>query len=171
MHSHYTLTHHTTPHHHVEMHSTSNMSHSRHRSAKLKSGNNQYVCNSAPTKTISRTNFAVERSASSTSYQPVNQPVAVDDELSLRLPELFTTLANLKRDGRRPTPSAYSDILQLAARHHLYRTNPITQGREPSNSQPRDSLAWELAKAALEDANRGDIALDEAAYHHLINVS
>lgn len=111
------------------------------------------------------------RSASSSSYRSKIQSEPGEDDLALTLPELFTTLADLKRDGRRPTPSAYSDILQLASRHHLTRTNPITQGREPSNNQPRDSLAWELAKAALEDANQGRITLDGSAYHSLINVS
>ena len=89
----------------------------------------------------------------------------------MTLPELFTTLAGLKRDGRRPTPSAYSDMMELASKHHISRTNPMTQGREPSNNQPRDSLAWEVAKSVLDDAQKGDVMLDEAAYQHLMNVS
>jgi hypothetical protein len=95
----------------------------------------------------------------------------VEEGLTLRLPELFTTLSGLKNDGRRPTPSAYSDMLQLSSRHHLHRTNPMAQGKEPSNNRPRDSIAWGIAQAALSDAQIGDIVLDEAAYQHLINVS
>lgn len=118
-----------------------------------------------------RANLHLARSASGSSYRPDLQADSVDDDLALSFPELFTTLAGLKRDGRRPTASAYGDMIRLAQKHHISRTYPIFQGRDPSTNAPQGSLAWEVAKAALRDAEKGNVALDEAAYKQLINVS
>lgn len=86
-------------------------------------------------------------------------------------PTLFDTLTSLKTERRKPSRNAYGDLLRLAAQLHRDRSQSIIQGVEPAVNLPNDSLAWELANAAIKDAGQGDVELNAKDYGHILQVS
>jgi hypothetical protein len=87
------------------------------------------------------------------------------------LAELLNTLSLLKDQSRRPTPSAYRDLIQFASQYDTFRSVPVYQGTSPSRQTPRESLGWDIASAALEDAERGQVELSPEAYDLIASVS
>ncbi|KAK8858809.1 hypothetical protein IAR55_003039 [Kwoniella newhampshirensis] len=76
------------------------------------------------------------------------------------LPSLLKTLAELKSKSRRPTPSAYITIIKSAGDYAL--------GRSATDGDETDSLGWQVAMAAWEDAKRGGLDLGAEGYESLM---
>jgi len=87
------------------------------------------------------------------------------------LAELVNTLSSLKEQSRKPTPSAYLDLIQLASQFDSFRNLPIQQGSEPSLQIPHESLGWTLTAAALADAAAGNVELPPDTYDVIASVS
>jgi hypothetical protein len=88
-----------------------------------------------------------------------------------QLTELVNTLSLLKEQSRRPAPSAYFDLIQLASQFDNFRSAPIQQGAKPSTSIPHESLGWSLTSAALADAEAGNVGLPPDVYDVVASVS
>jgi len=88
-----------------------------------------------------------------------------------QLTELVNTLSLLKEQSRRPAPSAYFDLIQLASNFDNFRSAPIQQGAKPSTNIPHESLAWSLTSAALADAEAGGVELPLDVYDVIAGVS
>jgi hypothetical protein len=88
-----------------------------------------------------------------------------------QLTELVNTLSLLKEQSRRPAPSAYFDLIQLASQFDNFRSAPIQQGAKPSTSIPHESLGWSLTSAALADAEAGNVELPPDVYDVVASVS
>lgn len=93
------------------------------------------------------------------------------DAPSITLHELLDTLTSLRNGERRPTASAYGDLVRLASEHQFRRAMPILQGSLPAPNFPKESIGWDIAVAALDDAAKGDVSLAESDYESLMTLS